>query len=106
MRRAVAIRNLLKGLGPDVPPDDAIRLGGEIVKEWRKATILYPNNAMLHARLAEASADISMYGDAIKEAEEALRLDGLMPHPDRKFPPADRERLETQLAVWKQRQAS
>jgi hypothetical protein len=102
LHRAEKIRRLLKRVGAEIQPVDAVLLGGEIVKETRKATLLYPSNAALHARLAEASAGVSMYGDAIDEAEEALRLDSIMPHPDRKLPPADRERLENLLAGWKQ----
>ncbi len=103
MRRADAIRSLLKRVGADIKPVKAVLLGGEIVKETRKATLFYPSNAALHARLAEASAGVSKYDDAITEVEEALRLDTIMPHPDRKLPPAERERLETLLAGWKQR---
>jgi hypothetical protein len=103
LRRAEAIRRLLRRVGNELTPVDTVRLSGEIVKETRKATLLYPTNATLHARLAEASAGVSMIGDAIKEAEEALRLDRIMPHPDKKLPPAERERLEALLAGWKQK---
>ena len=95
----------MQRVGTEIQPIDAVLFGGEIVKETRIATLLYPSNAALHARLAEASAEISMFGDAINEAEEALRLDSIMPHPDRKLPPADRERLENLLAGWKQLKA-
>jgi hypothetical protein len=103
VRRADAIRRLLRRLGSEVAPVDAVRYGGEIVKETRTATRLYPSSALLHARLAEASAEISMFGDAVKEAEEALRLDRLTPHRDKKLPEADRERLEAMLAGWRDR---
>jgi hypothetical protein len=80
-----------------------VSFGGEIVKDTRIATLLYPSNAMLHARLAEASAEISMPGEALKEAERALRLDRLTKHGDKKLPEAIRERLEDQVAEWKER---
>ena len=70
----------------------------EIVKDLRTATLFYPSNARLHARLAEASAEISMAGDAIKEAREALRLDDLNPHRDTKLSPEERARLEGLVA--------
>ncbi len=78
---------MLQRVGSQLAPIDLVSYGGEIVKETRTATLLYPSNAMLHARLAEASAEISMFGDAVKEAEEALRLDlALTPHPDKRLP--------------------
>jgi hypothetical protein len=101
LRRAETIRSLLQHLGSKLPPIEIVRLGAEIVKETRIATFLYPSNASLHARLAEASAEISMFGDAAKEAEEALRLDRLTPHPDKKLPDDVRKRLESHLPEWR-----
>jgi hypothetical protein len=98
VRRAEVIRQLLRRVGTDLKPIEDIRYRGEIVKELRTATFLYPSNARLHARLAEASAEISMHGDAVTEAREALRLDDLNPHQDKKLPVAERERLEAILA--------
>lgn len=103
-QRAETIRGLLARLGDDLSPEESIRLGAEIVKEWRLASLLYPTNALLHARLAEASAGVSMFGDTVKEAQEALRLDALMPHLDRKLPEAERQRLENLIAEAKKRQ--
>src|SRR5262249_23650525 len=62
MRRAETIRALLQRVGSKLAPIEVVELGGEIVKETRNATRLYPSNASLHARLAEASAEISMFG--------------------------------------------
>ncbi len=74
------------------------------MKETRLATLLYPSNPILHARLAEASADLSVYDAAVEEAEEALRLDGLLKdHPEKQLPPADRERLEAMLDQWREK---
>ncbi len=98
VRRAEVIRLLLRRVSEELKPIDDIRYRGEIVKELRTATLLYPSNARLHARLAEASAEISMAGDAVKEAEEALRLDDLNPHQDKKLSRPERERLEAMLA--------
>jgi O-antigen ligase len=101
VRRADVIRQLLRSVGPELKPVDDIRYRGEIVKELRIASQLYPSNARLHARLAESSAEISMAGDAVTEAEEALRLDNLNPHLDKKLATAERERLEAILAEAK-----
>src|SRR5262249_34838356 len=103
MRLAVTIRELLQRLGSKLTPIEVVQLGGEIVKETRIATLLYPSNAGLHARLAESSAEISMFGDAAKEAEEALRLDRLTPHPDKKLPEDVRRRLESHLSEWREK---
>jgi O-antigen ligase len=104
IRRADRVRAILQRIGSQLPPIEQIRLGGEIVKETRIATALYPSSATLHARLAEGSAEISMYGDAVKEAEEALRLDRLLtPHPDKRLPDPVRKRLEARLPEWKEK---
>jgi hypothetical protein len=101
LRRAEVIRQLLRRVSPELKPIDDIRYRGEIVKELRTASQLYPSDARLHARLAEASAEISMHGDAIKEAAEALRLDDLNPHLDKKLSRAEREHVEAMLAEAK-----
>jgi hypothetical protein len=104
MRRAETIRALLQRVGSQLSPLEVVQLGGEVVKETRIASLLYPSNASLHARLAEASAEISMFGDGAKEAEEALRLDRLLtPHPDKRLPHDVRLRLESRLAEWKEK---
>ena len=41
-----------------------------------------------------------MTPDAVREAREALRLDRLTPHLDKKLPDPVRERLEAQLPAW------
>ena len=60
---------------------------------------------MLHARLAQASAEIQMYQDAVDEAQEALRLDGITPHPDKKLPDTTRDELKAILPEWTQKAA-
>ena len=101
--RADRIRALLKRLGSELTPADLVTYGAEIVKETRIATLLYPSSAMLHARLALASAEISEFGGAVIAAEEALRLDSLTPHRDKKLPESLRNRLESQVDEWRSR---
>jgi len=103
--RAVVLAQVLNAVGPQLSPIEAIRYQGKIVAATRRASRLNPTNAQLHARLAEASAAISMYRDAVTEAEEALRLDRITPHPDKKLPDRVRTQLEGRLADWKERSA-
>ena len=92
-------------IGSKLKPLEAIRLRGELVKSTRTASLLNPTNAELHARLAHASAEISMYQDAVDEATEALRLDRLTPHRDKKLPESVRERLEALIPTWSENAA-
>ncbi len=73
---------------------------GIIVHATRIASELNPCNSELHARLAHASADLNMYHDAVAEANEALRLDRITPHEDRKLPELVRQRLEESIPKW------
>jgi hypothetical protein len=98
--RARAILQLLSLVGQQLDPLESVKYRGEIVKSMRTAALLNPTNAELHARLAEASADISMYSDAVTEGTEALRLDRITPHQDKKLPRAVRSRLETLIPKW------
>ena len=98
--RATAIHQLLSLIGSKLEPLEVIRLRGELVKSTRLATRLNPTSAELHARLAHASADINMYQDAAVEATEALRLDQLTPHRDRKLPDNVRDRLKAMIPTW------
>jgi O-Antigen ligase len=104
--RANAARRLLNQIGPKLNPTEVLRLRAEIVRATRAATLLYPTNADLRARLAEASAEMSMFQDAMAEAKEALRLDGLTPHLDKKLPEPVRKRLEEQLPKWSEAAAA
>jgi O-antigen ligase len=103
--RALVMAQVLSAIGQQLSPIEAIRYQGKIVSATRMASRLNPTSAPLHARLAEASAAISMYRDAVTEAEEALRLDRITPHLDRKLPDSVRARLEARLADWKERSA-
>ena len=103
--RALVIRQMLGMMGSELTPGEAIRLRGEMVKSTRTATRLNPTSTELHARLADASAEISMYQDAIDEAAEALRLDQLTPHLDKKLPEKVRKHLESLIPTWKENAA-
>jgi len=103
--RAEVTRDLLKRLGQSLSPSEIIPLQASIVEATRTASRLYPTNATLHARLGEASAEISMFRDAVTEAQEALRLDGITPHLDKKLPDARREQLEAKLPDWTEKAA-
>jgi hypothetical protein len=99
--RAEITRALLGRVGGQLSPRETIQLQAGIVEATRTASRLYPTNPNLRRRLAEASADVSMFQDAVKEADEALRLDeALAPHPTKRFPPSVRTRLEQQRAEW------
>ncbi|AGA25694.1 O-antigen ligase family protein [Singulisphaera acidiphila] len=99
--RAKVTRQLLNQLGDKLKPGELTTYRANIVEATRRASRLYPSNATLHAELALASAEIGMYGDAAKEAEEALRYDGLTPHADKKLAPLLRKQIEAELPGWK-----
>ncbi len=103
--RALITGELLKKLGPALSPREIIPLQASVVEATRTASRLYPTNATLHARLAEASAEISMFRDDVTEAQEALRLDAITPHLDKKLATAQRERLQTNLPAWTEKAA-
>src|SRR5208283_2047607 len=103
--RALVTRDLLKKVGQTLSPREIIPLQASIVEATRTASRLYPMNATLHARLAEASAEISMFGDAATEAQEALRLDAITPHLDKQLANAQREQLKAKLPEWTEKAA-
>ena len=103
--RALVTRDLLKKLGHTLSPREIIPLQASIVEATRTASRLYPTNATLHARLAESSAEISMFRDAVTEAQEALRLDAITPHLDKKLANAQREQLKAKLPDWTEKAA-
>ena len=70
-RAAEITRKLLAKVGASLTPKETIALQGSIVEATRKASLLYPTNASLHARLAAASAEIQMYQDAADERRSA-----------------------------------
>jgi hypothetical protein len=101
--RADITNDILKKVGPSLSPQEILPLQASIVEATRTASRLYPTNATLHARLAEASAAMSMFHDAMTEAEESLRLDALTPHLDKKLPDSMRKRLEAELPGWREK---
>ncbi len=102
---ALVTRDLLKQVGGALAPNQIIPVQASIVEATRTASRLYPTNANLHVRLAEASAEISMFQDAAAEAEEALRLDHITPHQDKRLSGEIRDRLKAKLPVWKEKAA-
>ncbi len=104
--RAEITAQLLARIGPKLDPRKALPYQANIVEATRTASRLYPTNADLHARLALASAGISMFQDAAREAEEALKLDALTPHRDKKLLDDVRARLIRELPTWKEKAAS
>src|SRR5262249_49300415 len=75
---------LMKQIGSKISPLELTQYRGDIVNASRTSALLYPTNASLRAWLAEASADIGMIPDALTEGREALRLDEITPHGDKK----------------------
>jgi hypothetical protein len=100
--RALITGDLINQIGANLTPSELIRLRANVVEATRTASRLNPTDALLHARLAEASAEIGMTPDAVREAKEALRLDRLTPHAERKLPAPVRARLEAALPGWEQ----
>jgi O-Antigen ligase len=98
--RAIRIHGLLGVLAPRLDAMQLTEYRAKVVEATRTASRLNPTNSELHARLAHASADISMYADAVAEANEALRLDRITPHADRKLPDLVRRRLEDLIPKW------
>ena len=98
--RAMTASLLVKDLGGKVTPRELTVIRGHVVEASRTAVRLYPTNPSLRAWLAEASADIGMTGDAAVEAREALRLDDLTPHADKKLDPNVRVWLRAHLPDW------
>jgi O-Antigen ligase len=99
--RARMSKLLLNALGDKVSQKKRTKLLADVVHASRRAVQLYPANSSLRAWLAEASADIGMIPDALTEGEEALRLDKLTPHLDKKLDPKIRVWLEDKLPEWK-----
>jgi O-antigen ligase len=67
------------------------------VRAYRRAAALYPNSALIRAKLAESLWKAGERVDFRTEAEWALRLDGITPHEDKNLPAELRERLQRLL---------
>ncbi len=106
LERARMMTLILKSIADKLPPRELLRYRGNIAEATRKAMLLYPTNASLHARLAEISAEIGMIPDAVKEGQRALELDSLTPHADKKLEPRVRDWITAKLPDWKKSAAS
>ncbi len=107
MQCAEVTRELLAKIGLQLSPREVLILQGTIVRSIRTASAYHPTNPVLHTRLAEASAELSMFGDAQTEAREALRLDKLLAaHPRERLANDTRERLESKVLEWTEKAAT
>ena len=101
-RQAAYARAILRDLPEDAKPIELIDLKGTIAKACRWCARIYPTSATIRAELAQASADIGMYPDAVREATTALLLDGRTPHDDKKLSRKLREYLRAQIPPWEE----
>ena len=95
-------RLILSELPTDAKPFEMLGLKSTIAKASRQAVRLYPTSASLRLELAQASADLGMYPDAIAEGRNALQLDRLMPHADKKLSDAAIAYLTAQIERWRE----
>ena len=102
-QQAKLARAILREMPADAKPEEILPLMTTIVKATRYASGIYPTSATLRAELAQACADIGMYADAAREARQAIVLDGLTPHLDKKLPRGTGPYLEAQIPVWEAR---
>ena len=68
-----------------MPPPAARNWVPHAVQAYTRAVEYYPNSGMLHAQLAWACHVTGGEEEARRHAEEALRLDALMPHAELKL---------------------
>jgi hypothetical protein len=94
------LRDLIARQGASLAPQDAQALREDLANAAGRAVLLYPTNATLHAELADAAAAIGRTRDAARHAREALRLDSITPHEDKKLLDGLREHLKGQLGAW------
>ena len=87
---------------PDLPAPvrDRLRL---IIADasFTIANTLNPTSPIDHARAALALAAVDRHDVAVRQAEEALRLDRLTPHVDKKLLPDVRKSLKESLDDWR-----
>jgi hypothetical protein len=86
---------ILRLQGESLTTGDRLTLHQELANAAARAAALYPTDATLHALLAEAVAALGRADDAKRYAREALRLDALTPHADKKLAPELRDRMRT-----------
>jgi hypothetical protein len=85
---------------PHPEPRDLLSIRSKIVRAARRAAQLHPTSASIRAQLAQSSADLGMYGDAVAEAETALKLSDTTPHLDKKLPAELVKELRAKLPEW------
>lgn len=100
LEKAAAAREFLRFMESGIGPKDILELQANMVSATREASRISPTDAAIQAQLASASAEIGMFADAIKAAQEALRLDEVNPHADRKLADDTRAFLKKQLPEW------
>jgi hypothetical protein len=104
-RRMAILHELIARQSP--ANKDMERMRADLLNAAAKAVKLYPNNAPLHAELAEASAATGRFAEAAREARSALQLDdAIARHPDKRLPKRLRKRLEEEEARWRERAQS
>jgi hypothetical protein len=96
-------RLILENLPESAKVIELLTLKSKIVLAHRKIAQIYPTSAMARADLAYSSAEIGMYRDAIHEARQALLLDSLTPHKDKKLPDPVRTSLKKLLPEWEKK---
>jgi hypothetical protein len=89
------------GMDLPLPPTVVHLLRNQVMDALGKSAKLDPTNATTRAQLAESLAERGHTRYAVAEAEEALSLDRITPHADRKLPADLRQRLLAHLGRWK-----
>ena len=98
-RRAAMATAILERGGP-LPRAIKEQLLAARVNASARVCRLYPTSAVYRAMLADALAANGQLVEATREAREALRLDGVTPHKDKKLTKESRKRLEESLIQW------
>lgn len=103
VRRArVTYAELILRQRPDLPEPVRDRLRFIIADaSYTIADTLNPTSPIDHARAALALAAVDRYDVAVRQADEALRLDRLTPHVDKKLLPDVRKSLKESLDDWR-----
>jgi O-antigen ligase len=101
--RAQFSRTILEQ-GP-VPKAFVEKLMRDRINACANRCMLYPTNALYFADLADALAATSQYANAAKNGREALRLDSVTPHKEKKLPRDLTSKLEASLPEWESRAA-
>jgi O-antigen ligase len=94
------LRELLRRNATGGSTTGLARLRNEYINATARAVDLYPTNASLRADLAQACSADDRFAEAAQQAREALRLDALTPHLDKKLAKPVRERLNAELPRW------